>query len=119
MSKAFTVKDSTDTAHLFSPGEALPGSQTYVCDSSVPSAPVKSMVKHTFGIPNGKSDKHLLQFTTSRASAEGRYGTATVNITVTVPAAGATSADVDNCVAFARNFLGTTQHMSDLKNGII
>lgn len=119
MSKAFTVKDSTNADRLFSPGEALPGSQAYVCATSVPSAPVKAMVKHTFGIPNGKSDKHLLQFTTSRASAEGKYGTATVNVTITVPAFGATSADVDNCVAFAQNFLGAAQQMSDLKNGII
>lgn len=119
MSKAFTVADSTATDRLFSPGEALPGSQTYVCATSVPAVPVKAVVKHTFGIPNGKSDKHLLQFTTSRASAEGQYGTATVNITITTPAVGATSTDVDNCVAFAKDFLGDATLMSELKNGII
>lgn len=119
MSKAFTVADSTATDRLFSPGEALPGSQTYVCATSVPAVPVKAVVKHTFGIPNGKSDKHLLQFTTSRASAEGQYGTATVNITITTPAVGATPTDVDNCVAFAKDFLGEATLMSELKNGII
>lgn len=119
MSKAFTVADSTATDRLFSPGEASPGSQAYVCATSVPTVPVRAMVKHTFGIPNGKSDKHLLQFTTSRASAEGQYGTATVNITIAVPAVGATSADVDNCVAYAKSFLGNAALLSELKNGII
>lgn len=119
MSKAFTVNDSTSTGRLFSPGEALPGSQTYICATSVPAAPVRAVVKHTFGIPNGKSDKHLLQFSTSRASAEGQYGTTTVNITIAVPAVGATSIDVDNCIAYARNFLADAGRLSELMNGII
>lgn len=119
MSKAFTVSDSAAVDRLFSPGEAFPGSQAYVCAASVPHAPIKAMVKHTFGIPSGKSDKHLLQFTTSRASAEGKYGTTTVNVTITVPADGATSADVDNCVAYAKSFLGNAALLSELKNGII
>lgn len=119
MSHGFSVADSTATTRVFSPGEALPGSQNYVCETSSPTVPVKAVVKHTFGIPNGKSDKHLLQFTTSRANADGKYGTATVNITVTVPAVGATPQDVDNCVAYAKNFLTDVTLMSFLKNGII
>lgn len=119
MSKAFTVADSTATGRLFSPGEALPGSQTYVCATSMPTVPVKAVVKHTFGIPNGKRDKHLLQFTTSRANAEGQYGTATVNITIDVPAIGAVSTDVDNCIAYAKSFLGDATLLSELRNGII
>lgn len=119
MSKAFTVADSTTADRLFSPGVALPGSQTYVCSTSAPTVPVKAVVKHTFGIPNGKSDKHLLQFTTTRASAEGQYGTVTVNITINVPAVGASALDVDNCIAYAKNFLNNAALLSELRNGII
>jgi len=120
MASSFTVNNSAAVAKLFSVGPTVTGGTQYVGADSTGPAPQQALVKHTFGLANGKNDKHLLQFTQSRIdSATATAGKVTVNVTITVPPVGATSTDLSDAIAFAKNFLADSALVSKLESGII
>jgi hypothetical protein len=120
MASSFTVNNAAAVAKLFSVGPSTTGGNIYIGADSTGPAPQQALVKHTFGLVNGKNDKHLLQFSQSRIdSATATAGKVTVTVTITVPPLGATTTDVNDAIAFAKNFLADSTLVSKLESGII
>jgi len=120
MASSFTIANAAAANKTYTPGISSPSAQEYVSGDSTAQVPVKATSKHTFGIPKGKVDKHLVQFTISRPDAtSGEYGTVTMNVTVVIPPKGVTSTDIDDIVAFGKNFLSNSTYVAQLKSGVI
>lgn len=120
MATSFSVNNASAVSKTFTPGQAVTGGTTYVGSDSTGAAPQKALVKHTFGLSTGKNDKHLLQFTQSRIdSSTGTAGQVTVNVTLTIPPVGATETDLNDAIAFAKNFLSSATLIAELENGTI
>lgn len=118
MAQNFSVANAAGTAKAFVPGQSVSGGTVYIGADSTGPAPQQALIKHTFGLSAGKNDKHLLQFTQSRIdSVTAKTGKVTVNVTITIPPVGATAADLNDAIAFAKNFLGTSSLVSGLENG--
>jgi hypothetical protein len=120
MAQSFSVNNAAAVSKAFVPGTTVSGGTTYVGADSTGAAPQQALVKHTFGLAVGSNDKHLLQFSQSRIdSATAKAGKVTVNVTVTIPPVGATSTDLGDVIAFAKNFLSDAALVSKLENGSI
>lgn len=118
MASSFSVANAAATAKTFTPSIAVSGGTQYVGADSTGPAPQQALIKHTFGLSSGKNDKHLLQFTQSRIdSATAKAGKVTVNVTITIPPVGATQSDLDDAIAFAKNFLESSTLVAGLENG--
>lgn len=82
--------------------------------------PILMTIRHS--VQKGKDgliiDRHLVQFSTVKTSTTGQKETAIVNLTLAVPRSGTVSrTNVDHMIAFVKNFLNTTDAVSQLLRG--
>lgn len=90
-------------------------------DSTTNLSPRKMTIRHSTSIPKGSSvvsDRHLLQFSTTKLDADSKAHTAVINLTVSVPRSTAVAqADVDHLLAFVKNWIATGSNVTGLLLG--
>lgn len=90
-----------------------------VDNSTTASQPRKLTIRHTASGKGASAvDRHLLQFSTEKLDAAGNTHVATVNLTMAIPRASAiTQTDIDDLVAFVKNFLAVGANVTSLQLG--
>lgn len=90
-------------------------------DSTTNLSPRKMVVRHSNSTPKGSSvvsDRHLLQFSTTKLDTDGKPHTAVINLTVSVPRSSAVAqADVDHLLAFVKNWIAVGANVTGLMLG--
>lgn len=114
--KSFTVADTAAANKTFTPTILVAGGSQYAETTS----PFRvATIKHT--MPNlgqtGAVDKHLVQFQHMVPDALGKPVFATVNITVQFPRNTVSRANLNDLLAFAKNFIGSSTIVDGLVIG--
>jgi len=89
-------------------------------NSTTLAAPRKMTIRHSAGV-QGKArelvDRHNVVFSKDRLSSTGNPVTSTVSLAVGIPRDSAASGDVDDLVAFLKNWIGVGANVTSLKLG--
>jgi hypothetical protein len=81
---------------------------TYALDGASLSEPVTLQVAHTMSPALDGSNRHLLKLSFTELDANNRQRTAVVNMTIAMPKVGVARANLDDVIAYVKNFFVTS-----------
>lgn len=112
------INDAAAAAKTFTKVSNDVDEANFLDSSTTLSAPRALSIKHTMAKSGNVSgvDRHLVSFQHTVLDAANKPITATVNVTLAVPRATITRTNVDDLIAFAKNFF-TTSNTTSLLNG--
>lgn len=105
--KSFSVNNAAAASVTFNPTTQLKDGVNYVDAATALSAPRFAVVKHTISPVSSSSgvDRHYVQFTQTRYDAAGKAYTGSLALSFVVPRTVITATDVNDLIAFCKNFL--------------
>lgn len=115
---SITLADSASANKSFTKVSNDTDEAIFIDSATTMAAPRLITVKHTMAKPGAPSavDRHLVSFQHTVLDAANKPVTCTVNFTVNMPRGTVTRTNVDDLVAFAKNFF-TTGNVTSLLNG--
>lgn len=116
-----TINDNAAAAKTFKQVSMDATGSVRIDDSTTNLSPRKMVLRHSTSTPKGSSvvsDRHLLQFSTTKLDADAKPHTAVINLTASVPRNGAiTQTDVDHLFAFLKNWIATGSNVTGMLLG--
>lgn len=116
-----TINDNAAAARTFKQISADGSNSVRIDDSTTAVLPRQMVIRHSVSTPKGSSvkvDRHLLQFSVTKADAAGASYTGVINVTLSQPRTSAiVAADYDHLWAFVKNWLTTSGNFSGLQLG--
>jgi hypothetical protein len=116
-----SINDNAAASKTFKQISSEPTGTVRMDDSTTNVAPRQMVIRHTKSTPKGSTvvtDRHLLQFSTTKVDTENEAQTAIVNLTISIPRSPAVvQADVDHLLAFVKNWIATGANVTGLVLG--
>jgi len=113
-----TINNAAAAAKSFVLNLLAGNSSERIESTSTLTNPVKMMIRHSYTPKKGVNDaydRHAVTFTKAVTDADDMVHTASVTITMTVPrVSDITRTDLNDLLAFARNFTGVTTNVDSL-----
>lgn len=116
LSSTISLNDASAASKSFVQNKISETGSTRIDTTTNLSAPRTMVIGHTTSGQGAKVvDRHLIQFSHNETDLAGNLQTAVVNVTISVPRAAAISrVEIDDLIAFARNFTGVSANIDSI-----
>jgi hypothetical protein len=115
-----TINDAAAAAKTFALQKLSATESTRIDTGTTLANPRVMSIKHSLSGPKGvdQVDRHLLSFATTKTDGNGKQATTVLNCTIALPRNGVVArADVNDLIAFVRNWLNTSANVDALLLG--